>query len=329
MKLVLVKLVLVVENPGVLRVQAEHQPDAQRVEAFQRLGAVRVLVLFQQRVIEDPDNLPGFQGDFHFPLDIHVPGMGQEMQAVELLFQVGEQEDLRRVVGAVHVVDAELPEVADHNPAGELLKGHVSGVPPRLLKGRQHGPVRLFLSLVQVNVRALLLNQDAGGGNVGVNKAGMAEFHRQFKLDELRGILHAVDFLQQFHPEGLRLLLFVPASPPVFQKRLCACALFQVCHVVPSCECVYSICAGAPSRRSRRSWRSGSMGRRMPARISAAPAAVAGVPPASCFHRSSRLALLYRLQRQDATVFWESRGGRHEKRDFPLFRMFQKISGKK
>ena len=93
------------KNPGVLGVQAEHQTDAQRVEAFQRLRALRVLVLLEQGVIEDPHNLARLQGDLHLLLDAGVAGIHQELQAGILALQVGQAHNFRVVVGAVHIVN--------------------------------------------------------------------------------------------------------------------------------------------------------------------------------------------------------------------------------
>ena len=81
-----------------------------------------------------------------------------ELQTVSLPLQVRQLEDFRFIIGAVHVVDAELLEVADHNPAGILIVGQIPGIPPGLLEGGQHGPVRLLVTLCQINIPSLLLD---------------------------------------------------------------------------------------------------------------------------------------------------------------------------
>ena len=78
------------ENAGVLRVQAEHQPDAEGVEAFQGFGALWVLVLLQQGVVQHPHDLPGLEGDLHLLLYHRAPCIHQELETVVFLFQVGQ-----------------------------------------------------------------------------------------------------------------------------------------------------------------------------------------------------------------------------------------------
>ena len=97
----------------------------------------------------------------------------QKLQAVKFLFQVRQLENFRLVVGTVHIVNLELLEIADDNPAGILVMGQIPGISSSLLVRGQHTAVRLLVPFPQVNVPALLLNQDTGGFDVAVNEAGV------------------------------------------------------------------------------------------------------------------------------------------------------------
>ena len=118
-----------------------------------------------------------------------------------LLGQVLQPHDLRFIVGAVHVVDLELLEIADDDPAGNLVIGQIPGIAAGLLVGGQHTAVRLLVPFPQVDIPALLLNQDTGRRNVAVNKAGVIQLHREFKGDVLVRLGHVVYLLQQGNPE--------------------------------------------------------------------------------------------------------------------------------
>ena len=133
------------ENTRILGIQAEHQPDAQLVQAFQRFRVLWVLVLLQKRVIEHPHQLARLEGDLHFLFYVLAARVHQELQTVGLLGQVLQPHDFRLIIGAVHVVYLELLEVAHDDPAGILVVRQIPGVAPGLLVGRQHAAVRLLV----------------------------------------------------------------------------------------------------------------------------------------------------------------------------------------
>ena len=172
---------LAAKNASVLGIQTEHQPDAQLVQTFQRFRVAGVLILFQERVIEYPYQLTSLQGDFHFLLDMFAASVHKELQAVVLLLQVRQLEDFRLVIGTVHIVNLKFLEVADHNPAWNLVIRQIPGIAAGLLIRGQHTAVRLLVPFPQINVPAFLLNQDTGGFNIAVNEAGVVQFHRDFK----------------------------------------------------------------------------------------------------------------------------------------------------
>ena len=82
----------------------------------------------------------------------------------------------------VHTVDPELPEAANHDPTGMHVMGQVVHVTAGLLIRRQHGTIRLLIAMPQINIHALLFNEDAYPLGVAVNKADMIQLHRIFKF---------------------------------------------------------------------------------------------------------------------------------------------------
>ena len=188
---------LAAKNTGVLGVQAEHQPDAQGVQAFQRVLGLRVFVLLQQGVVEDAHDLARLQGDLHFFFDVGAPGVHQELQAVVFFFQVAQLDDLRVASGTLHVVDVELGEIAGDDPPGPLGVGQLGGIPLGLLERRQQGTVGLLDGLVQLFPKAFLFDQDVGGRNKAVDEAGVIQHDLILKGDKLVWLLHPVDLLEQ------------------------------------------------------------------------------------------------------------------------------------
>ena len=79
---------LAAKDTSVLGVQAEHQPDTQLVQAFQRFRVVGVLVLLQERIIERPNQLASLQGNYHFLFDMLAASVHQKLQTVKLRLQV-------------------------------------------------------------------------------------------------------------------------------------------------------------------------------------------------------------------------------------------------
>ena len=113
------------------------------------------------------------QGDFHLFFDIGIAGIYQKLQAGIFFFQIGKKYNFWLVIGTVHVVDMELTEIADHNPAGILVVGQIPGIPAGLSIGRQNRTIRLLGPSLQIHISALLLNQNAGFRDETINKAGV------------------------------------------------------------------------------------------------------------------------------------------------------------
>ena len=118
------------------------------------------------------------------------------------LLQIGQFEDFRLIVGKAHIVDSELLEVAYYDPAGLFRLRQISAIAPSLLERGQHSPVRLALPLFQVDLHSLLLDQNAGSGNVAVNifRGGRAiivvNLYPFLKFDSGRGLLDPAQVLQ-------------------------------------------------------------------------------------------------------------------------------------
>ena len=140
-------------------------------------------------------------------------------------------QDLRLVVGPVHVVYLKGLEVADDDPAGILVMGQISGIAPGLLEGSQAGAVRLPGAFAKTDIPALLLDEDAGVPDETVDETGMVQLYGDLKVDVLLRLGHTEDFLQQRQPEGLRLLFFVAAVLPIGGELSGGGPLFPVGHI--------------------------------------------------------------------------------------------------
>lgn len=168
-------------------------------------------------------------------LDILIARVHKKIQAAVFLFQIRKQQHLRRVVGAIHIVNMEFLEIANDNPARVQIMRQIPGITPRLLIRRQHRAVGLPVSLVQVNILPLLLDQYAGRLNQTVNKAGVVQLHAHLKINVLVRLGYAINLLQKRHPESLRFLLFVAASLPVGRKFFRGRSFFHIGHGASSC----------------------------------------------------------------------------------------------
>ena len=215
----------------ILSIKAEHQANAEHIQAFQR-GRIRgILVLFEQGIVQFTHQLARLQRNLHFFLDTLVSRVHQELQAVVFLFQFRQRNHFRGIIGAVHVVDVKLLEIADHNPSGIHIVGQITSIAAGLLERGQHGAVTLLVALSQVNVCTLLLNQYMGIFQITINEAGMAELHRHFKFDCIHCLFYAEHILKQSNPKQLGFLLFIAVTCPVLNKLLGCGFLLCICHL--------------------------------------------------------------------------------------------------
>lgn len=109
---------MLAKNACILSIKAEHQANAEHIQAFQRGRIGWILVLLEQRIVQFTHQLASLQRNLHFFLDTLISRVHQELQAVVFLFQFCQRNHFRGIIGAVNVVDVKLFEVADHNPSG-------------------------------------------------------------------------------------------------------------------------------------------------------------------------------------------------------------------
>ena len=100
------------------------------------------------------------------------------------------------------LLDLKFPEIADNDPARTLIIIQVRAIAPSLLIRCQQRIIRLLFTLAQVNVDALLLNDDSCFRNISINKLRrlFAVLHiihqnRLFKLDSVFRCFHSINTL--------------------------------------------------------------------------------------------------------------------------------------
>ena len=109
------------EEPCVVRIEAEDDAHAEHIEVAERLGRCGVDVVRQEQVVDLPDQLAGTDGQrFLLPADALHLGIDEEVEAVELLGEVGQGDDAWRRLGCLHIVDADAGKIADDDPSGPL-----------------------------------------------------------------------------------------------------------------------------------------------------------------------------------------------------------------
>ena len=202
---VVVAYALGAEHAGVLGVEAEDEAHTELVEVGADLGGQflgiaagkDVGVLLFEGVVEFADEFAGLDGKFQLFFQVRfLAALGDEREAVIILFQIG-QSDLRRFgERALHVVDQEGLKVAGDDVTRVQIEGKIRDVLFRLLEGRKDRSVALFDAFAQVLVAALLLDHHARGGDVRVDEVHVLIEHGVLELDELLGLFHAENAAQ-------------------------------------------------------------------------------------------------------------------------------------
>lgn len=149
------------------------------------------------------------------------------MAFVRQVFQI---DDLWRCIRALHVVNMKFREIAHNDPTRIGAVGKTGDVATSLLIRRKHAAVRLLDLLRQINVAALLFNQNARTGDVRINEVRILQNDLVFERNDLLRLLDAEDLSQQRKPEGLRLAFFVALPFPKFNEFLCCSFLLFVVH---------------------------------------------------------------------------------------------------
>ena len=153
------------------------------------------------------------------------------MQPGIFLLQIGQSDHLRRVVGAVHVVNMEFLEIAYDDPARVLIVGQIARIPPGLLIGRQHRAVGLLVALTQIDLPAFLFDQHPRLRDIAVDKAGMAKLNLLLKGHILGRVLHPEKVGQQRKPELLAFSFFIAFILPIFCKALGRRPPLHIVHI--------------------------------------------------------------------------------------------------
>ena len=190
------------------------------------MWVAHVAVLFCEGVVESADKLARLDGDLHFLLDVRIARINEEVQAICLALEVGEENFLRLGIRRLHVVDEELCEVAADDPARARGVRQCRRIAARLLDGFEEGAVALSDRVGQFLSEAFLLDHDVCRRNHHVDKARVVELYLLLKDEQVGRIFHAVDAVEELHPEFLALALLVAPPLPLRSKfpcRLCLC----------------------------------------------------------------------------------------------------------
>ena len=218
------------EEPGVLGVEAEDDADAEDVEAFESVRVVRVFVLFEKFIVEQPDERSRLHGDFQFAADVGVLGVEEKIEAPGFFFEIFQEENFRGVFRAFEVVDVKFAEVADDDPARALGVGQFLGVALRLAERGEAGAVGLLVCLAQVDFPALLLDEHFRSREIRVDETRARKLHLFFEFDARRGISDAEHVAQKPDPKHRGFLFFVSAPLPRFREGLRRQSAFRVRH---------------------------------------------------------------------------------------------------
>ena len=132
------------KNPCIFCVQTEHQPNAKHIQAFQRFLRLRILVLFQNRIVQLAHQIAGFERNLHLFFQILVACVHKELQAIVFFRQILQEDLFRFAIRLVHVINQELREVAGDNPTRVLVHRQFNDVAFCLLKRIQKRTIRLF-----------------------------------------------------------------------------------------------------------------------------------------------------------------------------------------
>ncbi len=125
------------EDTRILRIEAEHEPHAEHVEAVQRGRRLGGNVESQQFVVYLAYQFARFHRYLHLTAQVYILFLHHELQAVVFLVQVLEQHHLRLAVGLLHVVDTPRAEVAGYYPARSLAPRQFRRIAFGLLKSGQ------------------------------------------------------------------------------------------------------------------------------------------------------------------------------------------------
>ena len=197
---------------------------------MERFGRCRVEVLGKESVVDHADDFACFFGDLQLAVEVGVARLHEESEAVVLLVEVLEEDDLWLAIGLLHVIDIPRTEIADHNPTRALGVWEFGSIAFGLLERREQRAIGLRDGLAEVDMAAFLLNEHLGRRDIAVNKAGVAEFDLPFEGDEVADVLDAEDIGEQVEPELLAFAFLVTAVGPVGLKLQRCAILLGLVH---------------------------------------------------------------------------------------------------
>ena len=134
------------------------------------MGIRGVDVLLEEFLVYLAHHLAGFHRNLHLLREVLALFVDEELQAVVFLAQVLKQYLLWLAVGALHVIDKELGEVACHYPSRMLGYGHADNIAACLLEGVEQRAVTLTDGCPQVFAQRFLLYQHTGGWYAAVDE---------------------------------------------------------------------------------------------------------------------------------------------------------------
>ena len=144
-------------------------------------------------VINHADDFAGTDRHIHLAIEVGVARLHEEREAVVLLVEVLEEDDLWLAIGLLHIIDIPRTEIADHNPARALGVWQFGCIAFGLLERREQMTIRLRDGLAEVDMATFLLDEHLGRRDIAVDETGMAEFDLPFEGDEVADILNAKD----------------------------------------------------------------------------------------------------------------------------------------
>ena len=156
------------KHARIFGIEAEDEANAEHIEAAQGGGRSGVDVLREDGIVEAAYEFAGLNGHLHFAGQVGVAVVDEELQAVIVLFEVGQENHLGLSLGVFHIVNVELAEVAHHHPARTVGVRQLGGVTLGLGKGCEHRAVALTDGPREVYVLPFLLNEYAGVGDIAV-----------------------------------------------------------------------------------------------------------------------------------------------------------------
>ena len=196
------------EKSGVLGVEAKDESDAKPIERIFLVGGQELdgIVLdaaglehfSSEGITNAADDVDGVLRQFDF-LDVVIVWIDEEIEALELRREVCELDGLKAIGSvveerreAIEIVNAELVEVADDDPPWAATVRKPIGVALCLLEWSKKFAVGLTGGLIEIDASGLVLDQDFGRGNEGVDEALMSDDDDgHFKLNEARGLRDA------------------------------------------------------------------------------------------------------------------------------------------